>query len=129
MAQQQRNIKARYHTRFLGEQDVTFKKCWMEVPEGATTPIMMSEFVTEKRECWLVSFPQGHSIRLTDRKELERMGYHLKPRMVDMDTGDVVELGGDPYDFAQPGIEPIVMDDEDITPTRTRPTRAKEEAS
>lgn len=113
----QRNIKARYHTRYLGEQDVSYRKCSMVKGEGSETPNLEIEDVTEKLPCWLVSFPQGHSIRVTSKKELERMGYHLRPRMVDMETGDVVNIGGDPYDFAnndQPNQEVIVMDDEEI---------------
>lgn len=115
MATQRRNIKARYHTRYLGKQPVTFTKCEMVKEKGSETPSLRMEEVTEDRECWMISFPQGHSIRLTDRKELERLGFHLKPRMVDMETGDVVDLGGDPYDFANNNDDVIVMEDEELT--------------
>lgn len=115
----ERNIKAKYHTRYLGKQPVTFKKCSMVKAEGSETPQLETETVTEEKDCWLVSFPQGHSIRVTDKKELERMGYHLRPRMVDMETGDVVNIGGDPYDFAKSNDdEVIVMDDEDLAPSK-----------
>lgn len=114
-SQPQRNIKARYHTRYLGKQSVTYNQCKMIKPEGAEHPQLEVEKVTEDKDCWMISFPQGHSIRVTDRRELERMGYHLKPRMVDMNTGDVVDMGGDPYDFASNYDEVIVMDDEDLT--------------
>jgi hypothetical protein len=49
---------------------------------------------------YMVYFPQGHSIRV-DKENLVRLGYHLKPRMIDMNTGDVIDFGGDPYDFAE----------------------------
>lgn len=107
----QRNIKARYHTRYLGKQKVTYRQCRMDEDKN-----LQSEMVTEDKDCWLISFPQGHSIRITDKKELERMGYHLKPRMVDMETGDVVDMGGDPYDFAHDPDNVIVMEDEELTP-------------
>jgi hypothetical protein len=48
----------------------------------------------------MVYFPQGHSIRVTSFDALKELGFHLKPRMVDMETGDVIDIGGDPYDFA-----------------------------
>lgn len=115
---EQRNIKAKYHTKYLGKRPVTYKKCSMVKGEGAETPNLEMETVTEDKDCWLVSFPQGHSIRVTDKKELERMGYHLRPRMVDMETGDVVNVGGDPYDFAQNEDEVIVMEDEELEPRR-----------
>jgi hypothetical protein len=51
-------------------------------------------------ECYYVFFPHGHSIRVTSYDKLVELGYHIKPRIVDMDTGDVVDVGGDPYDFA-----------------------------
>src|SRR5690348_6837602 len=115
---EQRNIKAKYHTKYLGKRPVTYKKCSMVKGEGAETPNLEMETVTEDKDCWLISFPQGHSIRVTDKKELERMGYHLRPRMVDMETGDVVNVGGDPYDFAQNEDEVIVMDDEELEPRK-----------
>lgn len=122
----QRNIKARYHTKYLGKKSVTYNKCEMVKGEGAETPSLEINQVTEDKDCWLVSFPQGHSIRVTDRKELERMGYHLRPRMVDMETGDVVNVGGDPYDFAQNDDEVIVLDD-DLEPARNRRGKAATE--
>lgn len=117
----QRNIKARYHTRYLGKQPVSYRKCSMVKGEGAESPSLEIEDVTEEKDCWLISFPQGHSIRLTSQKELERMGYHLRPRMVDMETGDVVNIGGDPYDFANNNdANVIVMEDEELPNKRTK---------
>jgi hypothetical protein len=115
-----RNIKARYHTTYLGKQPVTYNKCRMVKEEGAEVPTMQHETVTEEKECWLVRFPQGHSIRITDRKDLERQGYHLRPRMVDMETGDVVNLGGDPYDFGSPDDSNIILEDDAEMPSRRK---------
>lgn len=70
----------------------------------------------------MVYFPQGHSIRV-ERDELVRLKYHLKPRLVDMETGDVIDRGGDPYDFMTdndaveaeetPGMEIKLLPDDD----------------
>lgn len=53
-----------------------------------------------EEKLWMVYFPQGHSIRVNE-KELRRQRFHLKPRLVDMNTGDVLDLGGDEYDLSQ----------------------------
>ena len=115
----QRKVKARYMTKFLGTVKVHVNKASID-PE--TKSLQQAPKVVEK-EMYMVYFPQGHSIRV-DRKELERLGFHLKPRLVDMETGDVVDVGGDPYDFVGSTVdEPDVTleDDEDENPV----TRAK----
>lgn len=84
------------------------------------------EIVEEKM--WMVFFPQGHSIRVNEQ-ELKAQGLHLKPRLVDMNTGDVLDAGGDPYDLSQ-DIEDFDVtladdDDDDIDVRTTRPSRSK----
>jgi hypothetical protein len=71
---------------------------------------LQQEQAKEEMECYYVFFPHGHSIRVTSYDKLEELGYHIKPRIVDMDTGDVVDIGGDPYDFG--GVD--APHDEDI---------------
>jgi hypothetical protein len=120
-----KRIRARYATKYLGKQKVEYVKCTID----AETKSLQQEPAVEERDCWMVYFPQGHSIRVTSRAELERMGFDKKPRMVDMETGDVVDTGGDPYDFADNPhdiLETHVeeMEDEDVT--RNRPSRTKE---
>jgi hypothetical protein len=66
------------------------------------TKSLQQEPVVVEKDMYMVYFPQGHSIRV-DRKELERLGFHLKPRLVDLETGDLVDPGGDPYDFGGDG--------------------------
>lgn len=39
---------------------------------------------------FLVKFPNGHSIRISDEKELQRLGFHLEPGLVSLETGDVL---------------------------------------
>lgn len=112
----QRKVKARYRTRALGKIQVHVNKASID-PE---TKSLQQKSVTEEREMFMVYFPQGHSIRV-DRKELERLGFHLRPRLVDMETGDVVDPGGDPYDFG--GHEPdepeiVLQDDDDLPKTK-----------
>jgi hypothetical protein len=103
------------------KEKVTFNRCAMVKLEGSETPTMTMETVTEEKDCFMVYFPQGHSIRVTSFEELKRMGYHLKPRLVDMETGEVVDFGGDPYDFADTSEQDniILSDDEDM-PTRRK---------
>jgi len=87
---------------------------------------LQQETVTEERDCYMIYFPQGHSIRVTSFEQLKSMGYHLKPRMVDMETGDVIDIGGDPYDFANnPQGEVdlnVLVEDEEV---EHRPARTK----
>jgi hypothetical protein len=64
-----------------------------------------------EKTMYMVYFPMGHSIRV-DRDELVRLGYHIKPRLVDMLTGDVVDTGGDPYDLADTGDADIELFEE-----------------
>jgi hypothetical protein len=93
-----RKIKAPYQTIPLGEQEVEFVKASKNVKTGE----FKTEKIKEKHPCWLVKFPMGHSVRFVGergRKDLERLGYHKKPRLIDMETGDVVDIGGDPYDM------------------------------
>jgi hypothetical protein len=102
----ERKVKARYRTTGPHREMVTYQKCWLDDLKS-----LQQETVTEEMETYMVYFPQGHSIRLLGRKALEASGFHLKPRMVDMETGDVVDVGGDPYDFSDAS---IVIRDDDI---------------
>ena len=103
-------IRARYAVKGPKKEMVTFTKCTMD---EATKSLQQKE-VTEERNTYMVLFPQGHSIRVTSFEALKEMGYHLKPRMVDMETGDVIDVGGDPYDFAQNLDDIVVMDDDEV---------------
>jgi len=114
-------LRARYMVKKLGTQPVTFTKCWMD---DKTNSLQQKE-VTEDRECFMVLFPQGHSIRVTSREHLAELGYDKKPRIVDMETGDVVEIGGDAYDFDNMEEMNIVVEDE-VKPARSK--TAKEPA-
>lgn len=117
-------IRARYAVKALGKQDVTYNKCWMDPEEKS----LQMERVTEKFDCYMVYFPQGHSIRVVGFEKLKELGYDKKPRMVDMNTGDIVDVGGDPYDFANNphDLDDVVLDDdEDDLPMKKK---AKENA-
>jgi hypothetical protein len=112
-----RNLKARYRTVGPKREKVTYTHCFID-ENGA----LQQEPRTEEMECFYVFFPHGHSIRVTNRKTLEELGYNLKPRIVDMETGDVVDVGGDPYDFGNEGDMETVVLEEDIEekPTKRR---------
>lgn len=109
-------LRARYLTKRLGKQPVTYTKAWMD---EETKSLQMKE-VTEDRDCFMVMFPQGHSIRVTSYEELKRMGFDKKPRTVDMETGDVVDAGGDIYDFDNmPNEDDIILADEELKPAKS----------
>lgn len=62
----------------------------------------------EEVECergWMIYFPQGHSMHITNAAEMKRLGYTDGPSMVDMETGDDVvqlhQLGNTPKDVVQ----------------------------
>lgn len=101
----QRNLKARYQVRGPKKVTVYTNQARMVCEKGSDVPSMQTEQVGVEKEMFMVYFPQGHSIRV-DKPELVRMGYHLRPRLVDMDTGEVVDAGGDPYDFM--GLDPAL---------------------
>lgn len=118
-------VRARYAVKNLGKQKVTYTAATMN-PE---TNSLELETKTEERDCFMVMFPQGHSIRVTSFEELKRMGYDKKPRMVDMETGDIIDQGGDPYDFANNLDIDVVMDDseeEGETLSRSKAAKNKE---
>jgi hypothetical protein len=105
-------IRARYAVKGPKKEKVTYTKCSMN-PE---TKSLEQQSVTEEMDCYWVMFPQGHSIRVTSFEKLKELGFHVKPRMVDMDTGDLIDVGGDPYDFGnniQDNGDVVLMDDED----------------
>jgi hypothetical protein len=116
-------IRARYMTKALGMKDVTYTKCSID----PATKSLQQEEVTEKFECFMVYFPQGHSIRVVGRDRLVEMGYDKKPRMVDMNTGDIVDIGGDEYDFTDEDNIDVVLLDDGTKPAKSR-TSTKEPA-
>lgn len=89
----QRKVKAKYRT--VGPKTERVVRTMAVMDENKS---MQQKRVAKEEEVFYVYFPQGHSIRI-NRAELIRMGYHLKPKLIDMETGDVVDIGGDPYDF------------------------------
>ncbi len=118
-------IRARYAVKGPKKEPVTYNKCSMN-PE---TKSMEIKSVTEEMDCYWVYFPMGHSIRVTSFEKLKEMGYHLKPRMVDMDTGEIIDIGGSPYDFAdniQDSDNIIVMEDDGDDGPRAPKSKAKE---
>lgn len=52
-------------------------------------------FRPENHECrgFMVYFPRGHSIFVESALRLRELGFDASPDMVNMDTGDVVEVG------------------------------------
>jgi hypothetical protein len=113
-----RNWKARYRTVGPKREMVSFTRCFLDENKA-----LQQEPASEEKECYYVFFPHGHSIRVTSREALVELGYHLKPRIVDMDTGDVIDVGGDPYDFGSgDSTEDVILADDDIEakPTKRR---------
>jgi hypothetical protein len=105
---ERRKVKARY--RVIGPKVVTqtYTKAWID----EETKSLHQEQATRKVEMYEVYMPQGHSIRV-GYDELVRLGFDKRPRLVDMETGDVVDIGGDPYDFA-PNLSPQAESEDEI---------------
>ncbi len=61
---------------------------------------IQAETEVKEREVFDVVFPKGHITRM-DRQELTRLGFDRRPRLIDAETGDVIERGGDPFDFVE----------------------------
>jgi hypothetical protein len=93
---QQPKLRARYQV--VGPKEVRRRVNKAFMDKETKSLQQKEEVVVEKR--WMVYFPQGHSISL-DLNGLKEHGFDKKPRLVDMNTGDVVDVGGDPYDFSQ----------------------------
>ena len=106
MARERRRVKARYRTKALGKIKVIENRASIDKD---TKSLQQSRIEVEK-DLYMVYFPHGHSIRIT-KDEVVRMGYHLKPKLVDMDTGETVDLGGDIYDFMGMDDAPDPLDD------------------
>lgn len=102
-------IRARY--KVVGPKMVTRTKKIAFMDESKSLQYRDQE-VNEK--VWMVYFPQGHSTQM-DEANLRLNNLHLKPKLVDMETGDVLETGGDAYDLEQPIADrdlELVEDDE-----------------
>jgi len=95
-----RRIKAAYKVSPPKKEKVSYRLYRID----KKTKSLEYDEVEEELECYHVQFPQGHSLRCTSFAKLKQLGLHVRPRMVDLDTGDVVDPGGDPYDF---GNDPI----------------------
>jgi len=93
----QRKVIARYYVTGPHKETVTHTKHSIEDENGVAR--IVAKEVTEELECYHVTFPKGHSIRLTSLEKLKELGFDKKPRMIDGETGDVVDLGGDPFEF------------------------------
>ena len=66
--------------------------------KGGEKPRITREMVPEEREyedAYDVYFPQGHSIRIPadDEEQLRRVGVLKPPPLVDMESGELVEVG------------------------------------
>lgn len=106
----QRKVKARYHVQGPIKVTVRTRQSRMEKVEGSDMPAKVDKFVDEEKEMFFIRLPQGHSVRV-DKKELIRLGMHVKPKLVDMETGEIVDFGGDPYDFIG-DVQTIPMEDD-----------------
>ena len=111
MAEQK--IKARYRVTGPKREVVSQNMCIID-----DTGSMIQKIVSTEMDTYMVFFPQGHSIRVLGFDALKALGFHLKPRMVDMNTGDVVDVGGDPYDFSD--ATSVSLEDEDLKPAKSK---------
>lgn len=112
-----RKIKAPYQLVSLGKVSVTSIKASYKVAKDGTRSLIQ-EPVTEELPAWLLKCAMGHQTRFVGERgwsEIVRMGYDKRPRLIDMETGDVVDIGGDPYDLDGPDMTPtkeLILSDE-----------------
>lgn len=115
-----KNLKARYRVVGPKREKVEYTLCSIDDATGS----LQQKKMEEEMECYYVFFPRGHSIRVTSKEKLVELGYHIKPRVVDMDTGDIIDIGGDLYDFGDGSAtnENIVLSDDidDPKPAKRR---------
>lgn len=95
----QRKVIARYHTHGPVTEKVTHQKFRVEKDAETKVSRLVAEEITEELECYYVNFPKGHSIRFTSLAKLKEHGFDKKPRLIDSETGDVIDVGGEDYDF------------------------------
>jgi len=106
MQHQGRKVKAPYQTIGPRKEQVTYTKAsyrHVDPKDKTSERKLFQEQVTEEMDTYLVKFAMGHSTRFCGARgleELKRMGYDKKPRLIDLETGDVVDIGGDPYDLS-----------------------------
>lgn len=112
----QRKLKAKYRTVGPRKELVSYKRAEIT---GAGMELVDKQ---EEMDCYYVFFPHGHSVRFAGDRgiaELKRMGYHRRPKLVDVETGDVVDIGGQEYDFKlpendQPDAGSIILEDDGL---------------
>ncbi len=129
LAQEQngRRVKARFAVRGPLVEMVSQNRAKMDELGS-----LQQEIVKEEMKVWYVAVPSGsaNGVPTITRfcgeaglKEMERMGYTKKPRMIDLDTGDVLDIGGEDYDFSAIIDEQVeVVDDEDTNPKSRKAT-------
>jgi hypothetical protein len=107
-------IRARY--KVVGPKDVTriVTKAFID----PNTKAMNTKRVEVTEPMWTVFFPQGHSIRV-NQAELRYHNLHRKPRLQDLATGDIIDVGGDEYDLdkAIEDFDALLENDEDLLPS------------
>jgi hypothetical protein len=94
----QRKVVARYQVVGPVEEEVEINKCSIVKDDAGAGRVHMQQ-MTMTLQCFYVHFPKGHSIRVTSLQRLKELGFDKKPRLIDAETGDVIDTGGDPFDF------------------------------
>lgn len=123
---QGRNIKARFRVR--GPLMEMVEQNRASIDENGS---LQQELVKEEMKVWYVYVPSGSangvptSVRFCGDagfKEMQRMGYTKRPRLIDMETGDVLDIGGNEFDFSSIVDESniSVVDDEETNPSSSR---------
>lgn len=93
---QQANIQKPYEVTALPgqvEKSITVYKVKREITlrNGNKRPVY--EKTVEKEIVpagYMVTFPNGSALRIESKEELERLGLHMIPGLINMETGDVV---------------------------------------
>ena len=80
-AQAQMDVKPKFEVEPVRETYA--KRMYTKTEDGLECNVVRCDDAS-----WIVYFPQGHSIRVTDEKEMIRLGFITAPSLIDMNTGE-----------------------------------------
>lgn len=88
---QPQNLKLKFEVEELGEY-TRKQRVGVRASDGITKGLVFADKVVTIPCAWQVYFPGGHSIRVESKEEMIRLGYMDPPPVVDMETGEEVQM-------------------------------------
>tara|TARA_R110000803_G_scaffold2328_3_gene7927 strand:- start:240 stop:659 length:420 start_codon:yes stop_codon:yes gene_type:complete len=96
-AAQQSQVRPMFEVHELDANDGTFERkviSYKKTKDKDTGRIYSRrhEELVKETGGYMVFFPRGHSIRVRDKTDLRRLGFHNQPGFVNMETGDAMPM-------------------------------------